>query len=196
MTHVNPPNNEKLFILSVVLYTWSSPPIQISDCEFIPNFKEPPSHLNSQSLICITRENHVYNTTGKMNNFSQLKPILDGNQGRDYGPWNMHLIEGTKQNMRCFHEISVAHQLARMAKEVEDFNVWMEEVPAQLAEPKRIQADKTKLVWLSCIVDIFSYLAKKKKLGYLVFYLKLFLCAACFSYYTFFMPAMKALQSK
>ena len=61
---------EKLFFPPIVLYTWSSPPLQISNYEFIPNFKEPPNHLNSQSLICIGGEDHVYNTTRGMNNFS------------------------------------------------------------------------------------------------------------------------------
>ena len=61
---------KKLFIPPIVLYTWFSLPIQISDYEFIPNFKEPPNHLNSQSLICIGGEDQVYNTTEEMNNFS------------------------------------------------------------------------------------------------------------------------------
>ena len=64
------PNKEKLFISPVVLYMWSSQPIQISDCEFGWLYGSVKLEMNKKSLICIGWEDYMYNTTGGINNFS------------------------------------------------------------------------------------------------------------------------------
>jgi hypothetical protein len=68
---------EKKLFIPPVIFT-RGPPNQYKkcECEFGWLCGSLKLEMNKKSLICIGWENHMYNTTGKMNNFLDFTDIM------------------------------------------------------------------------------------------------------------------------
>ncbi len=68
------------------------PALQISDCESRWIGGSLKLGMNSQSLICIGREDHVYNITRRMNNFSNVSVPLKQKRSPKEKDWLVLII--------------------------------------------------------------------------------------------------------